>query len=385
MEKRDYYEVLGVSRSAGEEEIKKAYRKLALKHHPDRNSGNTEAENKFKEATEAYEVLKDPEKRRRYDQFGHAGLGQGGGFGGFGFEGFDLADALRAFMRDFGGFGNFGGFEDILGGSRSGRVHNCGQDLQVRIPLTLEEIASGVSKTLRVRREATCKECSGYGSAPGSSKKTCPQCRGAGQVRHVTQSLFGQMINVSTCNVCRGTGHVIATPCPVCGGEGRSKEQITINVDIPAGVSNGDYIPIEGKGDAGTQGGPAGDLIVLIEEQEHEIFTRQENHVLCQMPVSFITAAMGGTIQVPVLSGTEELNIPAGTQSGKVFRMKGKGLPYLRRSGRGDQLVQIHVWTPKKLSDSDKKLLRQLAQSDAFAPPPSSKSFFAKLRESLGV
>jgi len=385
MEKRDYYEVLGVSRSAGEDEIKKAYRQLALKYHPDRNPGDAEAENRFKEATEAYEVLKDPEKRRRYDQFGHAGLGQGAGFGGFGFEGFDLADALRAFMRDFGGFGSFGGFEDIFGGGRSGRVHNRGQDLQVRISLTLEEIASGVSKTLRVRRQAACKECSGYGSAPGSSKKTCPQCKGAGQVRRVTQSLFGQMINVSTCNVCRGTGQVISTPCPVCGGEGRSKEQITINVDIPAGVSNGDYIPIEGKGDAGTQGGPAGDLIVIIEEHEHEIFTRQENHILCQIPVSFITAAVGGTIQVPVLNGAEELNIPAGTQSGKVFRMKGKGLPYLRRSGRGDQLVQVHVWTPKKLSDSDKKLLRQLAQSDSFAPPQSSKSFFDKLRESLGV
>lgn len=383
MEKRDYYEILGVSRGAGEDEVKKAYRQLALKYHPDRNPGDTEAENKFKEATEAYEVLKDPQKRQRYDQFGHAGSGQGGGFGagGFDFGGFDLGDALRAFMRDFGGFG----FEDAFGGRRGSHGDNRGQDLQIRLTLSLEEIASGVTKKLRVRRLATCSECSGYGSAPGSSRKTCPQCKGGGQVRRITQSLFGQMVSVTTCRNCGGTGHIITAPCPACQGEGRAREETTISVNIPAGVAAGNYIPIEGKGDSGRQGGAPGDLIVVIDEAEHDIFTRQDNHIICLVPISFVTAAIGGTIEIPVLGGTDKLDIPAGTQTGKVFRMSGRGIPYLRRKGRGDQLVQVQVWTPKKLSEEDKKLLRRLGDSDAFTPPKSSKSLFEKLRETLGV
>ncbi|MDD4050768.1 MAG: molecular chaperone DnaJ [candidate division Zixibacteria bacterium] len=381
MEKRDYYEVLSISRTASEDEIKKAYRLLALKYHPDRNPGNPEAENKFKEAAEAYEVLKDPQKRGQYDQFGHAGLGQGAGFEGYGFGGFDLGDALRAFMRDFGGFG----FEDVFGGRGNSRANNRGQDLQIKLKLTLEEVASGVTKKLRVRRLATCKECSGYGSAPGSSKKTCPQCKGGGQVRHITQSLFGQMVSVTTCRDCGGTGHIITAPCPACHGEGRTREETTINVDIPAGVSAGNYIPIERKGDSGRQGGLPGDLMVVIDEEEHDIFTRQDNHIICQVPVSFVTAALGGTIEIPVLGGTDTLDIPSGTQTGKVFRLPGKGIPYLRRRGHGDQLIQIHVWTPKKLSDEEKKLLKRLGESESFTPPKASKSFFEKLRETLGV
>lgn len=382
MDKRDYYEVLGVPRTAGEEEIKKAYRQLALKFHPDRNPGNPEAENRFKEATEAYEILKDPQKRGQYDQFGHAGLGQGAGFGGgYGFGGFDLSDALRAFMRDFGGFG----FEDVFGGRGSSRIDNRGQDLQIKLTLSLEEIASGVTKKLRVRRLTTCGECSGYGSAPGSSKKTCPQCKGGGQIRRITQSLFGQMVSVTTCHNCGGTGSIITAPCPTCHGEGRTREETTISVNIPAGVAAGNYIPIEGKGDSGRQGGPPGDLIVVIDEEEHDIFTRQENHIICQVPVSFVTAALGGKLEIPVLGGTDTLEIPPATQTGKVFRLQGKGLPHLRRRGRGDQLVQIHVWTPKKLSEEDRKLLRKLGESESFAPPRASKSFFEKLRETLGV
>lgn len=387
MEKRDYYEVLGVEKSATEVEIKKAYRQRAMQFHPDRNPGDAEAENKFKEATEAYEILKDPQKRRQYDQFGHAGMGQGGGFGGgggFGFEGFDLADALRAFMRDFGGGGGGFGFEDMFGGGRR-RPNNRGRDQQVRVRLTLEEISSGIKKKIRIKQQVTCPECSGHGSAPGSSKNTCPQCKGAGQVRRITRSLFGQMVNVATCDMCHGSGQVIARPCPVCSGEGRVSDTTTVNVDIPAGVAAGNYIPIEGKGEAGRQGGPPGDLIVVIEEKDHDIFTRQDQHLICQISISFVTAALGGTIEVPAINGNAHIDIPAGTQTGKVFKLKGKGLPYLRRGGRGDQLVQVQVWTPKKLKDNEKKLLRKLEESDSFKPPKSSKSFFEKLRDTLGV
>lgn len=383
MEKRDYYEILGVDRSADVEEVKRAYRKLALKFHPDRNPGNAEAESKFKEATEAYEILKDPDKRRRYDQYGHAAFAQGAGFtgGGFGFEGFDLTDALRAFMRDFGSFG----FDDFFGGRASTQASNRGRDLQVRISLSLEEIAAGVSKKLRIQRLDTCPDCSGHGTAPGTQRKTCPQCGGSGQIRRVVHSLFGQMVNVSTCGACRGMGQVIGTPCPTCRGEGRVRSQTTHTVNIPAGVTEGNYIPVEGKGDAGAQGGPAGDLIVIIEEAEHDVFTRRDNDIICIVPISFVTAAMGGDIEIPVLGGTDTLTIPAGTQTGRLFRLRGKGLPYLRRNGRGDQVVQVHIWTPDDLSESDRKLLRQLGESPSFKAPKSSKSFLARLRETLGV
>ncbi len=383
MDKRDYYEVLGIARTATEDEIKRAYRQLAMKYHPDRNPGNDEAEGKFKEATEAYEILKDPAKRQQYDQFGHAAFGQGAGFGGgYGFQGFDLSDALRAFMRDFGGFG----FEDIFGGGRaSTRNVNRGRDLQIQIGLTLEEIATGVTKKLRVKRLDACPTCSGSGSAPGSERKTCPQCKGAGQVRRVTRSLFGQMVNVTTCNVCNGSGQVVTSPCATCQGEGRVRSTSTISVKIPAGVTSGNYIPIEGKGDVGRQGGPSGDLMVVVQEKEHDIFTRRDNDIICLVPISFVTATLGGTIEIPVLGGTDQLEIPAGTQTGKVFRLRGRGIPHLRRRGNGDQLVQVQIWTPKDLSDSDRELLLKLDKSDSFKAPKTSKSFFAKLRETLGV
>jgi molecular chaperone DnaJ len=381
MSKRDYYEILGVEKAAGEEDIKKAYRQLALKYHPDRNPGDASAEAKFKEATEAYEILKNPDKRRQYDQYGHAGTQQGfGGGGGYGFEGFDLSDALRAFMRDFGAFG----FEDVFGG-RTGRVDTRGRDLQVRVKLTLEEIATGVTKKIRIKRHIACPDCKGSGSAPGTSRRTCPQCQGAGQVRRITRSFFGQMVNVTTCNVCSGTGQVIGTPCQTCRGDGRVSDQNTISVDIPAGVAEGNYIPIQGQGDAGRQGGESGDCIVIIEEIEHEIFSRQDSNIVCQIPISFTTAALGGTIEIPSLDGAEPLAVPAGTQTGKLFRVRGKGIPHLRRKGRGDLLVQVQVWTPEKISDADIQLLRKLAQSESFKLPKSSKSFFAKLRETLGV
>jgi len=386
MAKRDYYDVLGVDRSVDEETVKSAYRKLALKYHPDRNPGSKEAEEKFKEATEAYEVLKDPQKRHAYDQFGHAGVRQaaGAGFGFSGFESFDLGDALRAFMRDFGGGSIFDEFFGMGTGS-SRRRRNRGEDLRIRIKLTLEEIATGVEKSIKVKRFVRCDGCGGSGVAAGSSRRTCPQCKGAGQVRTVTRTFLGTIKQVSTCNMCRGTGEVIADPCRVCGGEGRVRGSTTVQVKIPAGVSSGNYMTIENMGHAAPHNGEPGDLIAVFEEAEHEYFTRRGDHILCELPISFTTAALGGMVSVPTLNGHATIRIPPGTQPGKTLRMRGRGIPYLHHAGRGDQLVGIVVWVPMKLSKEDKNLLEKLSSSETFTPPPANKSFFEKLRETLGV
>jgi molecular chaperone DnaJ len=381
MEKRDYYEILGISRNASEDEIKSAYRKLALKFHPDRNPGDKTAEENFKLATEAYEILKDQKKRQMYDQFGHAGV-SGGGFqsGGFGFGGFDLSDALRAFMRDFGGFGGGGfGFEDFFGGGRGRQErYNRGEDLKAAISLTLGEIASGVEKKLKVKRYEECKECSGSGVAPGASRSTCPECRGTGQLRTVSRTFLGTIQQVRTCHRCRGTGEVISDPCPVCRGEGRTKGTSTVSIKVPSGVSAGNYMTLENRGNAGRNKGQPGDLIVVFDEKEDDIFTRQGDNIICMVPISFTMAALGGELQVPTLNGNHSLKIPAGTQSGKVFRLRGKGIPHLNAHGVGDELVQVAVWTPDKLSSEDEK-------SPSFVPPKSDKSFFRKLKDSLGL
>jgi len=384
MTKRDYYEVLGIDRGADESTIKSAYRKLALKYHPDRNPGSKEAEEKFKEATEAYEVLKDPQKRHAYDQFGHAGVGQGAGFGFGGFGGFDLGDALRAFMRDFGGGSIFDEFFGMSTGS-SRRRRNRGEDLRVRIELTLEEIATGVEKSIKVRRLVSCDSCGGSGVAAGSSRRTCPQCKGSGQVRTVTRTFLGTVQQVATCNMCRGTGEVIADPCRVCGGEGRVKGSTTVQLKIPPGVSSGNYMTIENMGNAAPHHGEPGDLIAVFDEADHDYFTRHDNNVLCELPVSFTTAALGGMLSVPTLNGHETIQISPGTQPGKVLKLRGKGIPHLHHAGRGDQLVRIVVWVPTNLSKDDKILLERLADSESFRPPPANKSFFEKLRETLGV
>jgi molecular chaperone DnaJ len=386
MEKRNYYEVLSVDRSADEATIKSAYRKAAMQYHPDRNPGNKDAEEKFKEATEAYEVLKDPQKRQAYDQFGHAGVGQGAGFGGFGagFEGFDLSDALRAFMRDFGG-GSI--FDDFFGGGQftRGRRSNRGEDLRIRIRLTLDEIAHGVEKTVKVNRMVSCQACDGSGVAAGSSKKTCPQCKGAGQVRTVTRTFLGTVQQVTTCSMCRGKGEIIADPCKTCGGEGRTRGASTVNIKVPPGVSSGNYMTIENMGNAGPQRGEPGDLIAVFEEEEHPHFTRHGDNIIFELPISFTLAALGGEVRVPTINGEEKLTIPSGTQSGKLLKLRGKGIPHLHHSGKGDQLVQVTVWVPTKLSGEDKKLLQTLSQSESFSPPKSDRSFFEKLRETLGV
>jgi molecular chaperone DnaJ len=387
MAKRDYYEVLGVDRAADENQVKSAYRKLALKHHPDRNPGNKQAEDNFKEATEAYEVLKDGDKRRMYDQYGHAGLGQGGGHGGYGgFEGFDIGDALRAFMRDFGGGGG-SVFDDFFGGATGGnrRRANRGEDLRVRIRLTLEEIASGVEKTVKVNRLVHCDTCGGSGLKAGSSRRTCSQCKGAGQVRRVTQTFLGTIQQVSTCNVCRGAGEVIADPCSTCHGEGRHEGSSKVNLKIPAGVSSGNYMTIASMGNAAPRNGEAGDLVAVFDEDDHPLFRRNGDNIVLEVPVPFPLAALGGEVVVPTLSGEVSLKIPSGTQSSKVLRIRGKGIPHLHQQGKGDQLVVVTVWVPTKLSGEDKKALEKLAQSESFAPPKGDKSFFDKLRETLGV
>ncbi|KAA3632750.1 MAG: molecular chaperone DnaJ [Calditrichaeota bacterium] len=394
MSKRDYYEILGVDRGAGESEIKSAYRKKAMQYHPDRNPGNKEAEDKFKEATEAYEVLKDQQKRQMYDQYGHSAMGQGsqgfGGYGGQGFEGFDLSDALRAFMRDFGGGSGGGGsiFDDLfgMGGGQGRRTRrNRGEDLRVRVKLTLEEIAKGIEKKLKVNRLVGCNTCGGSGVAAGSSKKTCTQCKGAGQVRTIQKTFLGTVQQVTTCNICRGTGEIIADACKTCRGEGRIHGSSEVKLTIPAGVSSGNYMTVDGMGNAAPNKGESGDLIAVFEEEPHEHFDRHGDNVIINLPVSFTTASLGGKVKVPILGGEAEIKIPAGTQPGKTLRMRGKGIPHLHRSGQGDQLVKVIVWVPTKLSDNDKKLLEELSESESFKPPDENKSFFDKLKETLGV
>jgi molecular chaperone DnaJ len=390
MAKRDYYEVLGVPKTASDDELKKAYRKLAMQYHPDKNPGNKEAEEKFRESTEAYEILKDSAKRSQYDQFGHAAFSAGqpgggygaGGFGGNG-AGFDISDAMRAFMNDFGGDSFFSDLFGMGGGrgrggqkrrGKSGGVR--GNDLQVHIKLTLAEIATGVTKTLKVHRKDTCSECSGSGSRSGK-KNTCTQCQGTGRIRHVTNSFFGQLMQESICPTCNGEGHTIADPCKKCSGTGRMPAETTVAVDIPAGVAEGNYLSVPEKGDAGPNGGPAGDLIVMIQEQKDEIFERHGIDVVCGINITFAEAALGASKTVPTLDGKVNLKIPAGTQSDKIFRLRGKGLPVLHSTQRGDQLATIHVHTPEHLSREERELFEKLAELEKKNP----KSGFDKFKE----
>jgi molecular chaperone DnaJ len=385
MAKRDYYEILGLGRNATEDDIKRAYRKLALQHHPDKNPGSKEAEDKFKEATEAYEVLKDPQKRSTYDQFGHAGLSGAGGFGGFDFTSFDLGDALRAFMRDFGGFGSV--FGDFFGTTttRTRRGYRKGQDLQIRLKLTLDEIATGVEKKIKIKKLQKCTECTGTGAAKGTSRKTCPQCQGSGRIQRVSRSLFGQFVNVTACPDCNGEGMVIDQPCPACRGDGREKGTSTLSVKIPAGVTTGNYIQLRGAGNVGPRGGPPGDVIVIIEEQDHPAFLRRGDDIVHETLISFSQAALGDEISVPTLDGNVNLKIPSGTQSGKIFKFRGKGIPRLHGYGKGDELIRVLVWVPTRLTSEEKKLLKELASKENIKPPEGDKSLFEKLRETLGI
>lgn len=381
MQKRDYYEVLGVERGASESEIKKAYRQLALKHHPDKNPEDQTAEVKFKEATEAYEVLRDPASRQRYDQFGHSGIGAGAGFGGFDFSSFDLGDALRAFMRDFGG-----PFDDIFGGGgRRGRAGpRKGNDLKVGVSLTLEDVMTESEKRIKFKRQVACDECRGTGAKDGTALKTCSACEGKGEIRRVQRTILGQMVNVSTCSQCRGEGRVISELCERCKGKGRVQKEETIKVNIPAGVSSDNYIPIEGKGDEGLRGGPPGALLVYMEVKQHGVFEREGADIFCDVPIGYPLAALGGKLEVPTLDGPNELKIPPGTQSQKVFTLKGKGLPRLRGRGNGNQLVRVIVWVPTKVSGEEKELLKRLSEFRDSEKLEPGRGFLQKLRKLLG-
>jgi molecular chaperone DnaJ len=380
MAKRDYYEVLGLDRGASEGDIKSSYRKLALKYHPDRNPDDAAAEEKFKEASEAYEVLSDSAKRSNYDRFGHAGVEGSFGRGGFEWSDFSHATDFEDIFGDL--FGNFFG-----GGGRRARRGPSGppqgRDLKITVKLTLEEVAKGVEKKINLSRQQRCDTCGGSGAAPGSSRETCSTCGGVGQVQQVSRSFFGQSVTVTTCPTCEGEGSSISDPCTDCRGDGRVRGQTTLTVRIPAGVRSGNYIPLRGQGEIGPRGGAAGDCLVFIEEMDHEYFTRDGDDVIYQQPISFSQAALGDEVEVPTLTGKAKMKIPAGTQAGRVFRLRGKGIPDVDGRGVGDQLVQVMVWTPQELDGRERELFEELARLDEKRADSEGKSFFEKMREAF--
>lgn len=381
---KDYYKILGIERNATLDEIKKAYRKLALKYHPDRTKGDKESEEKFKEASEAYEVLVDPEKKSSYDRFGEDGVkntfsGRGGGFA---WQDFSHASDFEDIFGNIFGDSIFG---DIFGKRGGGRRRESsaqrGSDLKVNLHLTLEEIAAGVIKTIKIKRYKSCAACSGSGSKPGSSQKVCPNCQGSGEIHMQSRSLFGTFVSVQTCSTCNGSGKIITDPCVKCAGAGRVRDTETITVNVPAGVSTGNYIPLKGQGDAGPKNGPAGDIIVFIEESAHSLFDRQSDDIVYDLPISIVQAALGDNIEVPTLTGKARLKIPPSTQSGKMFRMRGKGISHLQKSGAGDEIVRIWVWTPISLSRDERMLLEKIQNSPNLKPPAGGKEFLKQREE----
>lgn len=380
MSKRDYYEVLGVSKTASEDELKKAYRKMARKYHPDVNRDNPkEAEEKFKEINEAYEVLSNAERRAQYDQFGHAAFdGSQGGAGGFG---------------GFGGFGGNGGFGDIFdmffgnqgGFGRRNTGPEKGADLRYDMEITFEQAAFGVETEIQLPRTEDCGTCHGSGAAPGTHAETCPKCHGTGQIQVTQNTPFGRMVNVTTCDRCHGEGKIVNTPCKDCHGKGKVRTKRKIQAKIPAGVDNGSRLRIAHEGESGVRGGPPGDLYVYIFVKPHKLFVREGNEVICEVPISFVQASLGDEIEVPTLDGKVKFRIPEGTQNGAIFRLREKGIPFLRGHGRGDQHVKVKVVTPQKLTEKQRQLLLEFAQLGGENVNPEQKNFFKKVKDVFGV
>jgi molecular chaperone DnaJ len=381
MSKRDYYEILGVSKSSTADEIKKSYRKVAMQFHPDRNPGDKEAEEKFKEAAEAYEVLSDQDKRAQYDRFGHAGVnGRGGG----GAHGMNMDDIFSNFGDIFGDdiFGSFfgGGGRQRSGGRARG---TRGSNLRIKLKMNYEEIAKGANKTVKVKKYTTCSSCTGSGAKDKNSIQNCGTCNGSGQVRKVTNTFLGQMQTVGTCPTCNGEGSTITSKCTSCKGEGRVYTEETINIDIPAGVQDGMQLSLSGKGNSGERGGAPGDLIVLIEEEQHPELQRDNLNVIYDMYISFTDAVFGANPEVPTIDGRAKIKIPAGTQGGKIFRLKGKGFPAINSYEKGDQLIHVNVWTPQTLTAEEKEMMEKLKDAKNFQPQPekNEKSFYSKVKE----
>lgn len=381
----DYYELLGVARTADTEEIKKAYRQLALKYHPDRNSGSKEAEERFKEVTEAYEILRDTDKRAVYDRYGEQGLRGRSGPGGHG--GFDFSDALEVFMRDFGGFS---GFEDLFG-MRGGRAQRMasrkGQSVRLRLPLTLHDVAHGARRKLRVSLLDVCESCSGSGSENGRPPTVCGTCGGSGEERHVQRSVFGQFVSVQPCRACGGEGQVIATPCATCHGEGRVRAEREVEVEVPAGVTSENFLTLRGQGSVGPRGGPRGDLVILLEIEEDPRFVREGSDLVHDLTVTFSQAALGAEVDAPTVDGTARVTVPAGIQGGEMLRLRGLGLPHLNAPGRGDQLVRVLVWTPEELTPEQEEFFLRLREIESPIPDPAArtarKGFWSRVKEAF--
>lgn len=389
MAKRDFYEILGVDKGADATTIKKAYRKTAMKFHPDKNPDNKEAEEKFKEAAEAYEMLSDADKKARYDRYGHAGVdpNQGGGFGG-GRGGMSMDDIFEQFGDVFGGGGGGGSpFDSFFGGdqrSRGGvRTGQKGSNLRIKVSLSLEEIATGITKKIKVKKQKSCNPCDGSGAKDKSSVKSCGTCGGSGYVRQIKSTFLGQMQTTAACPTCGGAGTQITAKCGSCRGEGRILGEETISIDIPAGVEDGMQLSMRGTGNAGKNGGPKGDLLINIVEKPHDHFSRDGKTIIYDLFVNFADAALGTSIEVPTLTNKVKIKVPAGTQAGKIFRLREKGLPSVQSYGTGDQLINVNIWTPKQVNDEERKLLEKLKNMPNFAPAPgkNEKGFFDRMKE----
>lgn len=386
MSKRDYYEILGVSKSATQEEIKKAYRQQAIKYHPDKNPGDKDAESKFKEAAEAYEILSHADKRSKYDRYGHAGVGSASGNGSYG-GGMSMEDIFEnfgdifgsAFGGSFGGFSGFGGF----GGSRQrGRTVNKGSNLRVKVTLSLKDIAHGVTKKIKVNKYIACDACNGSGAKDSSSHSTCSTCHGTGQVTRVTSTFLGQMQTTQACPACGGEGKIITNKCTKCHGEGIVKDSEVISLDIPAGVAEGMQLSVSGRGNAARRGGVNGDLIVVIQEEKHPELIRDGNDLIYTLYLNFAQATLGAPVEIPTVDGKVKIKIDAGTQPGKILRLRSKGLPEVNGYGKGDLLVNINVWVPKTLSKEEQKIVEQLSNSENFKPQPTDddKNIFERMK-----